>query len=107
MPPPRHDLPVSRYQSRHLVNRFEMTNPDPDRHQNLTICSVAHCQPSLKISCKFVWKFLRKVANRQTNRQTNHDENITSLTEVNIVSVLKTVQWPIRGGLLPVASTHK
>jgi len=27
---------------------------DPDRHQNLTICSLTHCQPSLKISCKSV-----------------------------------------------------
>jgi len=25
---------------------------DPDRHQSLTICSLAHCQPSLKIVCK-------------------------------------------------------
>ena len=40
---------------------------EPDRHQNLTICSLAHCQPSLKISCKSVQKlFLCKVANRQT-----------------------------------------
>ena len=37
-----------------------------DCHQNLIICSLAHCQPSLKISCKSVRKFLRKVANRQT-----------------------------------------
>jgi len=43
---------------------------DPDRNQNVTIFSVAHCQPSLKISWKSVWIFLRKVANRQTNRQT-------------------------------------
>jgi len=43
---------------------------DPDRHQNLTICSLVHCQPSLKISCNSVRKFLRKVANKQTNRQT-------------------------------------
>ena len=42
---------------------------DPDRHQNLIVCSVAHCQPSLKISCKSVWKFLRKAANRQTDKQ--------------------------------------
>jgi len=47
-----------------------------DRHQNLTICSVAHCQHSLGISCKSVWKFLRKVVNRQTDRQTNNNENI-------------------------------
>jgi len=42
---------------------------DPDRHQNLIVCSVAHCQPSVKISCKSAWKFLRKVANRQPNKQ--------------------------------------
>jgi len=41
---------------------------DPDHHQNLIICSLAHCQPSLKISCKSIWKFLPKVANRQTNK---------------------------------------
>ena len=44
---------------------------DPDRHQNLISCSSAHCQPSLKISCKSVRKFLRKVANKQTDKQTN------------------------------------
>ena len=43
---------------------------DLDCHQNLIICSLAHCHPSLKISCKSIWKFLCKVANRQTNRQT-------------------------------------
>jgi len=41
---------------------------EPNRHKNLTICSLAHCQPSLKISCKSVRKFLRKVANRQTDK---------------------------------------
>ena len=40
-----------------------------DRHQNLNICSLAQCQPSLKISCKSVLKFLCKCANRQTDRQ--------------------------------------
>jgi len=49
--------------------------PDPDRHQNLTICSLAHCQPSLKISCKSVRKLLRKVADKRTDKQTNNDEN--------------------------------
>jgi len=46
-----------------------MRNP----HQNLIICSVAHCPPSLTISCKSVRKFLRKVPNsqdRQTDKQT-------------------------------------
>ena len=60
---------------------------DPDRHQNLPICSLTNCRPSLKISCKSVRKFLSEVANRQktdnqTDRQTNNDENITSLAEV-------------------------
>jgi len=42
---------------------------DPDRCQNLTSCSLAHCQPSLKISCKSVRTFLHKVANKQTDNQ--------------------------------------
>jgi len=45
---------------------------DPDRQQNLIICSSAHCQPRLKILCKSARKFLRKVADRHpTDRQTN------------------------------------
>jgi len=44
---------------------------DPDRHQSLIVCLLAHCQPSVKISCKSVRTFLRKVANRQTDRQAN------------------------------------
>ena len=42
---------------------------DPDRHQNIIICSLAQCQSSVKISCKSVSKFLRNVANRQTNNK--------------------------------------
>jgi len=53
---------------------------DLNCHQNLIICSLAHCQPSLKISCKSVWKFLCKVANRQTN----NDSYISSLAEITI-----------------------
>jgi len=55
--------------------------PDPDRHQNLIICSSAHCQPSLKVFCdgSFCAKLL-------TNRQTNNDENITYLTQVITMS---------------------
>jgi len=64
---------------------------DPDRHQNLIICSLAHYQPSLKMSCKRVRKFLRKVANRQTNNV----ENITSLTKVKKYRVYCTVEFPI------------
>jgi len=44
--------------------RIHIQIRDPDCHQNLIICSLAHCQP-LKISCKSIPKFLRKVA---TNR---------------------------------------
>ena len=56
--------------------------PDADRHQNLIVCivcSLAQCQPSLKISCKSVLKFLCKCANRQT---TNNDDYISSFVEV-------------------------
>jgi len=77
IPPPRHILPVSRSGSRGVAIQIR----DSDRHQNLIICSLAHCQPSLKISCKSVGKFLRKVADRQTNKQTN-DNYITSWAEV-------------------------
>jgi len=61
------------------------SDSDPDRHQNLTTCSMASYQPFLKISCKSVGKFLRKVANKQTNRQrqTNNDDHIKNfLAEV-------------------------
>ena len=55
---------------------------DPDRHQNLIVYSLAHCQHSLQISRKSVWKFLRKFPNGYTdNRQTNNDDYITSLAE--------------------------
>jgi len=40
---------------------------DPDRHQNLTICSLVHCQTSPKISRKSVQKFCAKLL---TDRQT-------------------------------------
>ena len=57
---------------------------DWDRHQHLTVCSLAHCQHSLKISRKSVRKFLRKVANRQRDKQTVNDENITSFPDATI-----------------------
>jgi len=63
-----------------------------DRHQNLIVCSLAHCQHSLKISCKSVRKFLRKVGNRQTNRQTSNDDYITSILGTKI-KVLTTAQY--------------
>ena len=56
--------------------RTRIPSRDPDRHQNLNICSLAHCQPSLKIACKSVQKFLRKVANRQTDRQTDRQRRL-------------------------------
>jgi len=71
IPPPRHVSPVSRI-------RIRIRNRDPDRHQNLIIRSLAHCQPPLKISCKSVRKFLRKVTNSQTNKQT--DKRTASIT---------------------------
>ena len=46
--------------------------PDKDHHQNLIVCSLAHCQPSLKISYKSVWKFLHTVANKQTDNDKNN-----------------------------------
>jgi len=55
---------------------------DPHRHQNVIVCSLAHCQSSLKISCKSVRKFLLKVANRQTN----NDESVNVLGGGNQVS---------------------
>ena len=43
---------------------------DPDRHQNLIFCSLAHCQPFLKISCKSVWEFCAKLlTDKQTDKQ--------------------------------------
>ena len=47
-----------------------------DRRRNVVICSMVHCQPCPKISCKSVQKFLRKVANRQTDRQTNKQRRL-------------------------------
>jgi len=37
--------------------RIRIVIRDLDCHQNLIICSLAHCQPSVKISCKSVQKF--------------------------------------------------
>ena len=65
---------------------------DPDHHQNLIICSLAHCQRSVKMSCKSVQKFLHKVANRQTN----NGDYISSLVEVKIIhfsAVLLCISW--------------
>jgi len=56
---------------------------DPDRNQNLIVCSVAHCQPSLEISWKSVWIFFAQSC-KQTDKQTNNDDYITSLAEVKM-----------------------
>jgi len=62
-----------------VAKRISIRIPDPDRHQNVTICSLAHCQSSLKISRKPVRKFLCKVANSQTNMQSNNGDYIIIL----------------------------
>jgi len=65
--------------------RIRIRIRDPNRDQNLIICSLAHCQPCRKISCKSIQKFLCKVANRQTDKQTTNNHNcIASLAEVVI-----------------------
>ena len=51
--------------------RIRIRIRDPDRHQNLIICLVADCQPSLNISCKSVSVKLLKY------KQTNNDDYIT------------------------------
>jgi len=61
--------------------RIRIQIRDLDCHQHLIVCSLALCQPSLKISCKSVQKFSRKGANRQTD----NDENTTSFAEVTIL----------------------
>ena len=70
-----------------------------DRHQNLIISLLAHCQSSPRISCKSVHKFLRQVANRQTD----NDDYISSLTDVlNAVNTLSCFQCFGRKALRPV-----
>ena len=54
---------------------------DPDRHQNLIICSLAHCQRSLKIYANLFESFCAKLL---TDRQRN-DDYISSLAEVPVI----------------------
>jgi len=70
---------------------------DPDRHQNLITYFIAHCQPSLKISCKSVQKILRKVANRQPDRQTNKQRRLVlhNLLGGGLNSTETLSKWPI------------
>ena len=66
---------------------YQCRDPDrdryPDRHQNLIVCSLAHCQPSLKISCKSLANFMQSCI--QTNKQTHKQRRLhNSLAEVII-----------------------
>jgi len=89
----------SAYRCQGTSYQCHTTDPDPytDRHQNLTICSLAHCQPSLKTSYKSVPNFFcaklltDRQTDRQTNRQRNNDNYTSSLAAViNLVTVLFT-----------------
>jgi len=72
--------------------RIRIRIRDPNHHQNLIICSLAHCQPFLKISCKSVQTFSPKVANRQTN----NDDYISSLAEIITIQRIRTLNGWIR-----------
>jgi len=78
IPPPSHVYTCVAIRIR-IRKRICIRIRDPDRHQNLIICSLAHCQSSLKISCKSVRKFLRNVDNRQTDRQTDRQRRLHNL----------------------------
>jgi len=56
-----------------ILIRIQTRIRDSDCHQNLTICLLVHCQPSLKISCKSVQKFFceKLLTVKQTDRQRN------------------------------------
>jgi len=55
----------------------------PDRHQNLIVCSMAHCLLSWKFRANPFGSFCAKLlTDKQTNRQTNNDDYISSLVEV-------------------------
>jgi len=69
---------------------------------------MAHCQPSLKISCKSIRKFLRKVANRQTDksdRQTNNDEEHNLLGGGNTAK-LATLTYSVLAHNQPLYLSH-
>jgi len=92
------------YQCRRVANQYESVNhfpylpsfnsdesgkqslypeSDPYRHQNLLTCSLAHCQPSPKMSCKSIRNFscAKLLTDRQTHTHNNNDY-ISSLAEV-------------------------
>ena len=49
--------------------RIQIRILDPDRHQNLIICPLAHYQPSLRISCKYVRTFYAKLLTNKQRRK--------------------------------------
>ena len=89
IPPPRHVLKVSQYGSRSGSESVSGYLTRIASHQHLTICSLAHCQPSLEISRKSVRTFFanKLLTNRQRNRQTNNDDFAFSLSEVTTETV--------------------
>jgi len=48
---------------------------DPDRHQNLIICSMAHCQPFLETVMQIRWEVF-------ADKHTNNDDYTSSLAQV-------------------------
>jgi len=48
---------------------YQCRDTDPDRHKNVIICSSAHYQHSLKISCKSGSFCTKLLTDRQTNKQ--------------------------------------
>ena len=75
--------------------QFLYPDRDLDRQQNLTNCSLVHCQLSLKIAWKSVRKFWRKVAIYRPNRQTDNDDYRT-LAEVTIRLIFLVTTAPAR-----------
>jgi len=83
IPPPRHVLPVSRHESG-SGSVSESVCVIRIATKTLIVLSLAHCQTSVKISCKSVRTFLQKVSNKQTDKQTNNDDYISSLADLKM-----------------------
>ena len=54
--------------------KFQLSDLDPDLHQNLIRLSLSHTQPAHQISSRSIYNFLRYLVHSQTER----GENITS-----------------------------
>ena len=80
---PRHVLPVSWYQSRHLANRFEIAT----KIQSFVQWPIANLPCKFHVN-PFVSFCTKLLTDRQT--QTNNDDNITSMAEVTTCDPLKT-----------------